>query len=95
VSIGNVSITPVFAGITEAGVFQIDIVIPAAAGTGDVPIQAIAGGVLTPSGAVISLQRVVAAQACSSSIWFESARGLSPRSTDTRARPASASARRC
>jgi uncharacterized protein (TIGR03437 family) len=56
VLINNISITPLFAGITEAGVFQINIVIPTSVGTGDVPIQALVGGVQTPAGTVISVQ---------------------------------------
>jgi uncharacterized protein (TIGR03437 family) len=54
--IGNVSVTPTFAGLTEAGLYQINLTIPAGLGTGDVPLIASVQGVRTPSTVVMSLQ---------------------------------------
>ncbi|MGO9228462.1 MAG: SBBP repeat-containing protein [Bryobacteraceae bacterium] len=54
--INNVSITPTFAGLSGAGVYQINLAIPAGLGTGDLPLVATVGGVQTPSYVVISLQ---------------------------------------
>jgi uncharacterized protein (TIGR03437 family) len=42
--------------LTEAGLFQFNLTLPAGLGTGDVPLVAMVGGVQTPSGVVISLQ---------------------------------------
>ena len=54
-SIHNVSVTPSFAGETGAGLYQINLTIPAGLGTGDVSLQASVGGAQTPA-VVISLQ---------------------------------------
>jgi uncharacterized protein (TIGR03437 family) len=54
--INKVSVTPSFAGLSGAGLYQINLTIPAGPGTGDVSLQATVGGVQTPSGVVISLQ---------------------------------------
>jgi uncharacterized protein (TIGR03437 family) len=56
VLINNVAVRPAFAGLSSAGLWQINLTIPAGLGTGDVPLQATAGGAQTPSGVVISLQ---------------------------------------
>ncbi|HTA67116.1 MAG TPA: hypothetical protein VK776_02515, partial [Bryobacteraceae bacterium] len=55
-SINNVSVTPAFAGLSGAGLYQLNLTVPAGLGTGDVTLQAKVGGVATPSGVVISLQ---------------------------------------
>ena len=56
-SINYISVTPIFAGITSAGLYQMNIVkLPSGLGTGDVLLQAIVGGARTPSNVVISLQ---------------------------------------
>jgi uncharacterized protein (TIGR03437 family) len=55
-SISNVTVTPLLAAITSAGLYQINLTLPAGLGTGDVPLVATAGGVQTPSGVVLSLQ---------------------------------------
>jgi uncharacterized protein (TIGR03437 family) len=60
-SINAVSETPAFAGLSGTGLYQINLTIPAGLGTGDVPLVAIVGGVLTQSGVVISLQDPAAA----------------------------------
>jgi uncharacterized protein (TIGR03437 family) len=56
VRINNVSVTPSFAGLSGAGLYQINLTIPPGLGTGDLSLQASVGGVQTPAGAVISLQ---------------------------------------
>ena len=54
--INGVRVTPSFAGLVAAGLFQINLTIPPGLGSGDVPLVATVGGVQTPSGFVISLQ---------------------------------------
>ena len=54
--INNVSVTTGFAGLSSAGLYQINLLIPAGLGTGDVPLLLTIGGVQTPSNVVISLQ---------------------------------------
>jgi uncharacterized protein (TIGR03437 family) len=54
--INNVSVIPSFAGLSSAGLYQINLVLPAGLGTGDVSIAGIVNGVQTPSGPVLSLQ---------------------------------------
>jgi uncharacterized protein (TIGR03437 family) len=54
--INNLSVTPAFAGLSGAGLYQINLTVPAGLGTGDVSLTATVGGAQTPSGAVISLQ---------------------------------------
>jgi uncharacterized protein (TIGR03437 family) len=54
--INNVSVTPGFAGLSGAGVYQLNLTVPPGLGTGDVPLQAAVDGIQTPSGVVISLQ---------------------------------------
>ena len=56
ISIGGVSVTPLFAGLSGAGLYQINLTVPAGLGKGDVSLSASVGGVQTPVGAVISLQ---------------------------------------
>jgi uncharacterized protein (TIGR03437 family) len=52
----QVRVTPAFAGLSGAGLEQINLTIPSGLGTGDVPLVATVGGVQTPSYVVISLQ---------------------------------------
>jgi uncharacterized protein (TIGR03437 family) len=54
--INNATVTPLFTGLTGAGLYQLNLTIPSGLGTGDVPLQAMAGGVQTQTGVVISLQ---------------------------------------
>jgi uncharacterized protein (TIGR03437 family) len=54
--INNVSVTPSFAGLSSAGLYQVNLTVPAGLGTGDVPLVATVGGVQTPSSVVIPLQ---------------------------------------
>jgi uncharacterized protein (TIGR03437 family) len=54
--INKVNVIPTFAGLSGAGLYQINLTIPAGLGTGDVPLSATVGGAQTQSGVVISLQ---------------------------------------
>jgi uncharacterized protein (TIGR03437 family) len=54
--INGVSVTPSFAGITEAGLFQLNFTVPAGLSSGNLSITAMVGGAQTPSGIVIPLQ---------------------------------------
>jgi uncharacterized protein (TIGR03437 family) len=54
--INNMTVTPLFSGETSAGLYQINVKIPASLGTGDLTLQAIVGGIQTPAGPVITLQ---------------------------------------
>jgi uncharacterized protein (TIGR03437 family) len=54
--INGTILTPAFAGITEAGLFQFNLTLPAGLGTGDVSLVATVGGVQTPAGVVIAIQ---------------------------------------
>jgi uncharacterized protein (TIGR03437 family) len=56
VLINNVAVTPLFAGIVSPGQFQINVVIPAGLGTGDVSIVASVGGVQTQANIVLAVQ---------------------------------------
>jgi uncharacterized protein (TIGR03437 family) len=55
-TINGVTVTPTFAGISSAGLYQINFTLPAGLGTGDVSLAATVGGAKTPTGVVISLQ---------------------------------------
>jgi uncharacterized protein (TIGR03437 family) len=54
--INNVNVTPSFAGLSSAGLYQINLTIPPGLGTGDVPLVATVGGMETEPTTVISLQ---------------------------------------
>ncbi len=54
--INGKNVTPTFAGLSGAGLCQLNFTIPSGLGTGDVSLVANVGGVQTPSGVVISLQ---------------------------------------
>jgi uncharacterized protein (TIGR03437 family) len=56
IRINNVNVTPLFSGLSGAGLYQLNLTIPPGLGTGDVSLQASVGGVQTPTGVVISLQ---------------------------------------
>ena len=56
IRINNVNVTPSFSGLSGAGLYQLNLMIPPGLGTGDVSLQASVGGVQTPTGVVISLQ---------------------------------------
>jgi uncharacterized protein (TIGR03437 family) len=54
-SIGSTTMTPSFAGLSSAGLYQINLTMPAGLGTGDQTLRATVGGVQTQSGTVISV----------------------------------------
>jgi uncharacterized protein (TIGR03437 family) len=56
VLINNVSVIPGFAGMSGAGLYQINLILPADLGTGDVTLAASVNGVPTQSNVVISVQ---------------------------------------
>jgi trimeric autotransporter adhesin len=56
VLINNVSVTPAFAGLSGAGLYQLNLTVPVGLGAGDVPIEALVGGAQTQSGVVLSLR---------------------------------------
>ena len=45
-----------FSGITEAGLYQINVTVPPGTGSGDQAVTAIVNGVVTPLGPVVSVQ---------------------------------------
>lgn len=53
--INNVNVPTSFAGLSGAGVYQINLTVPSGLGTGDLSVQARVGGVQTPAG-VFSLK---------------------------------------
>jgi uncharacterized protein (TIGR03437 family) len=54
--INGTAVSPSYSGLTSAGLYQFNAVLPAGPGTGDVSLQASVGGFLSPSGVVLSLQ---------------------------------------
>jgi uncharacterized protein (TIGR03437 family) len=56
ITIGGVQANVMFAGITEAGLYQFNLVIPTGTGSGDQALLASVSGVLTPSGPVVTVQ---------------------------------------
>lgn len=56
VSFNGVAGQVTFAGLTYAGLFQINVVIPASVASGDIPVVAEAGGQMSLSTAVIAIQ---------------------------------------
>jgi uncharacterized protein (TIGR03437 family) len=55
-AISGAALNPLFAGLSAAGVYQINVKIPAGLGSGDQPLAGAAGGTQTQTRAVISLQ---------------------------------------
>ena len=55
-TIGGTPVTPSFAGLSSAGLYQINLTIPAGLRAGNQSLVATVGGVQTQSGVVISLQ---------------------------------------
>ncbi len=55
-TINSKALTPTFAGLTSAGLYQINLTVPAGLGAGDMPLSLSVGGAQTPSGVVVSLQ---------------------------------------
>jgi uncharacterized protein (TIGR03437 family) len=54
--INGTAVLPFYSGLTGAGLYQFNLVLPTGLGTGDVTLQATVGGVRSPAGVVISLQ---------------------------------------
>jgi uncharacterized protein (TIGR03437 family) len=59
--INGVQVTPLFVGLSSAGLYQINLTIPPGLGAGDLSLVAGVGGVQTPAGTVISLATPVSA----------------------------------
>jgi len=59
--INNVAVKPIFAGLSSAGLYQINLIVPAGLGQGDVPLQATVAGIETQAGVLFSLQYPVTA----------------------------------
>jgi uncharacterized protein (TIGR03437 family) len=55
-AIGGTTVTPLFAGLISAGLYQINLTIPAGLGIGDLSLVATVGGAQTQSGVVVSVQ---------------------------------------
>ena len=55
-AVGGAAVTPSFAGLSSAGLYQINVTVPAGLGTGDLALAALVGGMQTQSGVLISLQ---------------------------------------
>jgi uncharacterized protein (TIGR03437 family) len=56
VTIGGVPANVAFSGITAAGLYQINLIVPPGTGSGDQGLQATVNGVQTPPGPVVSVQ---------------------------------------
>ena len=54
-TIGGIAVTPSFAGLSSAGLYQINLTIPMGIGAGDKPLVAAVGGVQTQPGVVMSI----------------------------------------
>ena len=54
-SINSIIVTPFFAGLSQAGLYQINVKMPEGAGTGDVALVATVGGLSTQMNVVLSL----------------------------------------
>ena len=53
--INNVPVAPIFVGLSSAGLYQINLVVPSGLGAGDVPLMASVGGMQTQPGLHFSL----------------------------------------
>ena len=56
VTIGGVSDPVTFVGISEAGLYQLNLTVPANTGSGDLALQATVNGIQTPPGPVVTVQ---------------------------------------
>jgi uncharacterized protein (TIGR03437 family) len=54
--INSVNVVPTFTGLSSAGLYQINLIVPVGLGTGDVSLVATVGGAKTPPNVLISLQ---------------------------------------
>lgn len=55
-TIAGKPVTPAFAGLSSAGLYQINVTVPAGLGTGDVALLSTTAGVQTQAGVLLSLQ---------------------------------------
>ena len=55
-TIGGVPAPVAFSGIVEAGLYQLNLTVPANTGSGDQALQATVNGVQTPPGPVVTVQ---------------------------------------
>jgi uncharacterized protein (TIGR03437 family) len=53
--VNGVSVAPVFAGLSAAGLYQFNLTIPSGLGDGDVSVAASINGIQSPSGVIFSL----------------------------------------
>jgi uncharacterized protein (TIGR03437 family) len=60
--LNNASLAPAFAGLSAAGLYQVNLTVPANLGTGDFSLVAAVGGAGTQSGVLISLESPIVAQ---------------------------------
>jgi len=58
--VNNVAVKTIFVGLSSAGLYQINLIVPYGLGQGDVPIQASVAGIQTQAGVLFSLQVPVA-----------------------------------
>ncbi len=56
--INNVFVKPTFVGLSSAGLYQINLIVPRGLGEGDVPIRAVVGGMQTQMGVLFSLREL-------------------------------------
>lgn len=56
ITVGGVAANVAFSGITEAGLYQFNLTVPANTGSGDQALQAVVNGVKTPAGPVVTVQ---------------------------------------
>jgi uncharacterized protein (TIGR03437 family) len=68
--ISQVAVNTTFAGMSGAGLYQVNLRIPYGRGTGDVPLRGMVGGVQSQAGVVISLDDPVTASAGGSGTYI-------------------------
>jgi uncharacterized protein (TIGR03437 family) len=56
ITVGGTASQVAFAGLTYAGLFQINVTVPTTAASGDVPVVALVGSIASPSTAMIAVQ---------------------------------------
>ena len=56
IAIGDVQANVTFAGIVEAGLYQINLIVPPGTGSGDQTLKGTVNGVQTPPGPVVTVQ---------------------------------------
>jgi uncharacterized protein (TIGR03437 family) len=56
--INGITVTPTFVGLSSAGLYQINLIVPTGLGEGEVPMRASAGGIETQPNVLFSLQTI-------------------------------------